>query len=103
MGEIIQFPKPDPQRDAARLIQEARALYESVFPTEKGPAGVQPNRLSGSVSSANVGGSTAPCSKSCCIDGRCSTGPLATYHPSSAIVCTASQATTRLRPSPFAR
>jgi len=43
MGEIIPFPKPDPQRDAARLIQEARALYESVFPTEKGPAGVPPS------------------------------------------------------------
>jgi hypothetical protein len=41
MGEVIQFPRPDPARDQARLIQEARALYESVFPTEKGPAGVQ--------------------------------------------------------------
>jgi hypothetical protein len=41
MGEVIQFPRRDPERDAARLIQEARALYESVFPTEKGPASVQ--------------------------------------------------------------
>lgn len=42
MGEVVQFPKPDPAGDKARLIREARALYESVFPTEKGPAGVQP-------------------------------------------------------------
>ena len=41
MGEVISFPKPNPDRDTARLIQEARALYESVFPTEKGPASVQ--------------------------------------------------------------
>jgi hypothetical protein len=41
MGEVIQFPRPDPERSAARLIQEARALYESVFPTEKGPGSVQ--------------------------------------------------------------
>jgi len=40
MGEIIRFPKPDPDRDTARLIQEARALYESVFPTENGLASV---------------------------------------------------------------
>ena len=41
MGEIIKFPKPDPGRDEARLIREARALYESVFPTERRPASVQ--------------------------------------------------------------
>jgi hypothetical protein len=41
MGEVVKFPKPDPDRDEARLIREARALYESVFPTEKGPAGVE--------------------------------------------------------------
>jgi hypothetical protein len=35
MGEIVQFipRKPDPDREA-RLIQEARAIYESIFPTE---------------------------------------------------------------------
>jgi hypothetical protein len=38
MGEVIKFPKPDPDRDLARLIQQARAIYESVFPTEKDPA-----------------------------------------------------------------
>jgi hypothetical protein len=41
MGEVVKFPKPDRDRDQARLIQEARALYESVFPTEKDPASVQ--------------------------------------------------------------
>jgi hypothetical protein len=40
MGEVIKFPKPDPDRDEARLIREARAIYESVFPTEEGPASV---------------------------------------------------------------
>jgi len=40
MGEVIKFPKPDPNSDEARLIREARAIYESVFPTEKSPAGV---------------------------------------------------------------
>ena len=39
MGEVIQFRKPDPVVDKARLIQQSRALYESVFPTEKGLAG----------------------------------------------------------------
>ena len=35
MGEVLQFipRKPDPEREA-RLIQEARAIYESIFPTE---------------------------------------------------------------------
>jgi hypothetical protein len=37
MGEVVQFiPKRD--LDRARLIQEARAIYEGIFPTEKGPA-----------------------------------------------------------------
>jgi hypothetical protein len=39
MGEVVQFiPKRD--LDRARLIQEARAIYERIFPTE-GPAGLQ--------------------------------------------------------------
>jgi hypothetical protein len=37
LGEVVQFiTKRDLER--ARLIQEARAIYESIFPTEKGPA-----------------------------------------------------------------
>jgi hypothetical protein len=43
MGEVIQFRKPDPVADKARLIQQSRALYESVFPTEKSPGIVPPN------------------------------------------------------------
>jgi len=36
MGEVVRFiPKSELER--ARLIQEARALYESIFPTGKGP------------------------------------------------------------------
>ena len=42
MGEVIQFPKLDPGRDRALLIQEARALYESVFPIEKGAEQQEP-------------------------------------------------------------
>jgi hypothetical protein len=37
----LQIPKPDARRAESRLIQEARALYESVIPTEKGSAGLQ--------------------------------------------------------------
>jgi hypothetical protein len=34
MGKVVQFiPKRDLER--ARLIQEARAIYEGIFPTEK--------------------------------------------------------------------
>ena len=37
MGEVIQFvPKRDREREA--LIREARAIYESIFPSEKSPA-----------------------------------------------------------------
>jgi hypothetical protein len=37
MGDVIQFiPKSALER--TRLIREARALYESIFPTEKGQA-----------------------------------------------------------------
>jgi hypothetical protein len=43
MGEVVQFLKPDPERDEARLIREARALYESVFPTVELAASVQPD------------------------------------------------------------
>jgi hypothetical protein len=33
MGEVVQFvPRSDLER--ARLIREARAIYESIFPTE---------------------------------------------------------------------
>ena len=40
MGEVVQFiPKRDLKR--ARLIHEARSIYEGIFPTEKGPANEQ--------------------------------------------------------------
>jgi hypothetical protein len=40
MGEVVRFiPKSELER--ARLIREARAKYESIFPTEKGPASEQ--------------------------------------------------------------
>jgi len=35
MGEVVRFvPKSDLER--ARLIREARAIYESIFPTQVG-------------------------------------------------------------------
>jgi hypothetical protein len=40
MGEVIQFI-PKSARERARLIREARAIYESIFPTENGPASQQ--------------------------------------------------------------
>ena len=40
MSEVVQFiRKRDLER--ARLIQEARAIYEGIFPTEKVPASEQ--------------------------------------------------------------
>jgi len=37
MGEVVQFiPKRELER--ARLVREARAIYESIFPTEKAAA-----------------------------------------------------------------
>jgi len=37
MGEVVRFvPKSELER--VRLIQEARAIYESIFPTERGTA-----------------------------------------------------------------
>jgi hypothetical protein len=42
MGQVVQFPRLDPERDQARLIREARAIYESIFPTKAGPVTVQP-------------------------------------------------------------
>ena len=40
MAEVVPFiPKRD--IDRARLIKEARAIYESIFPTAKGPADLQ--------------------------------------------------------------
>jgi len=35
MGEVIQFV---PKRDREREAREARAIYESIFPSEKSPA-----------------------------------------------------------------
>jgi len=43
MGEVVQFPKPAPDREQARLIREARSRYESIFPTEKTPVSLRPD------------------------------------------------------------
>jgi hypothetical protein len=37
MGEVVRFISRS-ELERARLIQEARALYESIFPAEKGRA-----------------------------------------------------------------
>jgi hypothetical protein len=41
MGEIIQFV-PRSERERARLIRQARAIYDSIFPAD--PAG-EPQRV----------------------------------------------------------
>jgi hypothetical protein len=40
MSEVVRFI-PKRELDRARLIEQARAIYESIFPTEKEPAGLQ--------------------------------------------------------------
>ena len=37
MGEVVRFI-PRSELERARLIREARTIYESIFPTEKSPA-----------------------------------------------------------------
>jgi hypothetical protein len=46
MGEVIRFV-PKAERERARLIREARAIYDSVFPPD-GPASEQPDKVSAS-------------------------------------------------------
>lgn len=42
MGEVIQFiPKSALER--TRLIRQARAIYESIFPTQNAPGSQQPD------------------------------------------------------------
>jgi hypothetical protein len=41
MGQVIQFVSKS-ERERVRLIQEARAIYDSIFPPED-PAGEQPS------------------------------------------------------------
>ena len=54
MGEIIRFV-PKSERERARLIREARALYDGVFPPAD-PVSEQPDKAPGSqtVSGANA-------------------------------------------------
>ena len=40
MGDVVQFISKS-ALDRARLVREARAIYESIFPTEKAPASQQ--------------------------------------------------------------
>jgi hypothetical protein len=48
MGEVVRFvPKSELER--ARLIREARANYESIFPTQKVPDGEGPQAGSSTV------------------------------------------------------
>jgi len=64
MGEVIYFI-PRPERERIRLIREARAIYDSVFPsaapTREQRDGASPDHLSGRVGAFqdNQGGSRA--------------------------------------------
>jgi hypothetical protein len=40
MGDVVRFIAKS-ELERARLIREARAKYESIFPTERGPASEQ--------------------------------------------------------------
>jgi hypothetical protein len=53
MGEIIRFV-PTSERERARLIREARAIYDSIFPAD--PVGEKQNKtaLSHTVGAANA-------------------------------------------------
>ena len=46
MGEVIRFV-PKAERERIRLIQEARAMYESVFPSAEPGNDQRPNVHSG--------------------------------------------------------
>jgi hypothetical protein len=53
MGEVVRFiPKSELER--ARLIREARAKYESIFPTEKVPDGERPQAGSSTAHASKV-------------------------------------------------
>jgi hypothetical protein len=54
MGEVVRFISK-PERERARLIREARAMYDSIFPPAD-PAGEQQDsaRISHTVSGAGV-------------------------------------------------
>ena len=54
MGEIIRFV-PKSERERARLVREARALYDSIFP----PADPVSEKQSKAPASHAVGGSNA--------------------------------------------
>ena len=46
MGEVIQFVSKS-ERERVRLIQEARAIYDSIFPSAD-PAGERQDKATGS-------------------------------------------------------
>jgi hypothetical protein len=52
MGEVVKFiPRPD--SDRTRLIQQARSIYESIFPTE--PVSIAPAGTASIISLADHG------------------------------------------------
>jgi len=52
MGEVIRFV-PKSERERARLIREARAIYDSIFPPAD-PASEQQAQVSHTVGGANA-------------------------------------------------
>jgi len=54
MGQIIQFVSKS-ERERLRLIQEARAIYDSIFPSD--PAGAQQDKAAaiGRAAGSDVG------------------------------------------------
>ena len=53
MGEVIRFVSKS-ERERARLIEEARAIYDSIFPSD--PAGAQQDKVTiGRAAGSDVG------------------------------------------------
>jgi hypothetical protein len=48
MGDVIQFI-PKSERERVRLIREARAIYDSIFPSNEPAAAKEPEGRSGSL------------------------------------------------------
>jgi hypothetical protein len=53
MGEVLRFA-PRPERDRVRLIREARAIYDSIFPSTAVSEQEDKGSVSQTVSSANA-------------------------------------------------
>jgi hypothetical protein len=60
MGEVVRFvPKSELER--ARLIREARAIYESIFPGAEGPGSQNVDRMTSPAATSRSAGRITIC------------------------------------------